>query len=236
MPGCEPVPGDTVDGTGFKNYGAIPTGATCFPASAGGGYYCGIAGAPCTSADNCDNGGCSGGVCTGGLGDPCTLDSECTGNIYCLNPNQESTGIPLCGASEASDGTGAYCDDFCGAGNFLCVSGVCDGNTGSCFPSLINASQRAKARRRTLSIRGSRCPASHSACPVAGSRLGFECVDISSNLEQCGGCASTGGVDCTTLPGVEAVGCVSGRCEIWSCDSSSIWDALTASCVPSLTI
>ena len=35
-----------------------------------------------------------------------------------------------------------------------------------------------------------------------------------SNLEQCGACASAGGVDCTALPGVEAVGCVAGQCEV----------------------
>jgi hypothetical protein len=68
-----------------------------------------------------------------------------------------------------------------------------------------------------------------------------------------GACATEGGVDCTGLPGVEAVGCVAGVCtlcvmpfrglerslltldvalagEIWSCQDGYTWDAATASC------
>jgi len=235
-PGCEYVPGMTVDGDGFKNFGPIPTGSTCVLASAGGGFYCGIAGAACSSDANCDNGSCdtTTGLCTGGLGDPCTLDSECTGNIYCLNPNQESTGAAVCGFSDTTDGTGALCDDGCVAGNFLCISNVCDGNTGTCFPTLAGASQRARSRRDNITPRGSRCPASHTACAVSGLAKGFECIDTTSNLEQCGACASQGGVDCTALPGVDAVGCVAGQCEIWACAEGFIWDAESSSCSPAL--
>lgn len=42
----------------------------------------------------------------------------------------------------------------------------------------------------------------------------YECIDTQSELESCGGCASSGeGVDCTTLPGVKSVTCRAGQCE-----------------------
>lgn len=112
------------------------------------------------------------------------------------------------------------------------------------------ASQRARARRTTVSL----CPATFSACPVGN---GFECVDtqvrfslasglsssmwlllmtrsrsLQSNLERCGGCShETGGVDCTALPGIEAVGCVNGECEIWACATGFDFDAQRDVCV-----
>ncbi|KAI5477850.1 hypothetical protein MNV49_005835 [Pseudohyphozyma bogoriensis] len=133
--GCLPVAGQPVDG-GVKSNGAIPTSAVCTLDVRGGLYFCGIAGSPCASDSNCDNGHCVAGTCTGGYTTPCTLDSQCTGNLYCL-----------------------------------------------------------------------------------------------TNLEQCGGCAADGGVDCTAIPGVESVGCVDGVCEIWSCAEGFSWDGKTAECV-----
>ncbi|GAA5985968.1 hypothetical protein JCM10908_006353 [Rhodotorula pacifica] len=59
------------------------------------------------------------------------------------------------------------------------------------------------------------CPSSTVACPL--SEDGYECVDTSNNLEQCGGCFATGGKDCTSMKGADAVGCIAGACEIWSC-------------------
>lgn len=105
------------------------------------------------------------------------------------------------------------------SGNFLCTSNICDGNTGECVAAgTPNVSQRSRARRTAdILARGQRCPASHTACDLKGSVLGFECIDTQSNLEQCGACSTSGGVDCTSLPGVDAVGCVAGVCEIWAC-------------------
>lgn len=54
-----------------------------------------------------------------------------------------------------------------------------------------------------------------------------------SNIEQCGACASEGGVDCTTLEGVSAVGCVAGSCEIWSCEDGFTYDPTSSVCVAS---
>lgn len=47
---------------------------------------------------------------------------------------------------------------------------------------------------------------------------GYECVDTTQELENCGGCTVDGaGQDCTQIPGVEGVGCLSGECVVFSC-------------------
>ncbi|KAK4700085.1 hypothetical protein P7C70_g6167, partial [Phenoliferia sp. Uapishka_3] len=142
-----------------------------------------------------------------------------------------------CGGS-GTNGNGALCDDGCAAGNQLCASALCDGNTGTCVAAgTAGASQRARSRRSDgLVTRGLRCPASHTACTVSGSVRGFECIDTDSNLEQCGACSSSGGVDCTAIAGVDAVGCVAGQCEIWACAEGFAWDALSSSCAAALVV
>jgi hypothetical protein len=41
----------------------------------------------------------------------------------------------------------------------------------------------------------------------------YECIDFATELESCGGCASTGeGVDCTAIPNALSVGCEKGVC------------------------
>ncbi|GAA5989165.1 hypothetical protein JCM11641_002545 [Rhodosporidiobolus odoratus] len=112
--------------------------------------------------------------------------------------------------------------------NFKCADGLtCDQTTGTCATAAA-PSGYARARRNELHRRNL-CPASHSACAVAAG--GFECVDTSSNLEQCGACANQGGVDCTAIEGAESVGCVAGVCEVWSCTEGFEWDASSQSCV-----
>ncbi|KAG7561961.1 hypothetical protein FFLO_02601 [Filobasidium floriforme] len=67
------------------------------------------------------------------------------------------------------------------------------------------------------------CPGRLQACSVNGTASldhswSYECIDTQSELESCGGCASTGeGVDCTALPGVRAVTCNAGQCEAYNC-------------------
>lgn len=111
-------------------------------------------------------------------------------------------------------------------------------------------SSRARARARERRTLTSLCPTSHTACSV-GSAGGYECIDTSvslrrppgfflsltsrlhsqSNLEQCGACATDGGVDCTALDGVSAVGCVEGQCEVWRCEDGWTFDAVASACV-----
>lgn len=51
-------------------------------------------------------------ACRGGLADSCTQDSQCLGNIYCLDPNGNPTGGNPggCGYSIDDSGFGAVCD------------------------------------------------------------------------------------------------------------------------------
>ncbi|KAJ6598195.1 hypothetical protein DFH09DRAFT_1131219 [Mycena vulgaris] len=60
------------------------------------------------------------------------------------------------------------------------------------------------------------CPAGTSACPVG--KLDFECVSLDLDLDNCGGCVSTGeGIACGDYPGVRGAACVSGTCDVYSC-------------------
>ncbi|KAI5480623.1 hypothetical protein MNV49_000319 [Pseudohyphozyma bogoriensis] len=232
----------TVDGA-YKNEGYIPRNSVCTKDPNGTNWYCGYVGAECNPADtgadtNCDNGSCVanaasslGGYCAGALGSDCSADSDCSGNLYCTDQAGDINAHvpPTCGGGVASGELGATCDDGCNGGDYLCSEGTCDPTTLSCI-STLSASARARARRDNTP-RGSRCPASHSACPLPGA--GFECIDTATNVEQCGACASQGGINCAEIPGVESVGCVDGQCEIWSCAETHVWDASSASCLVS---
>ncbi|KAJ7489139.1 hypothetical protein FB451DRAFT_1390313 [Mycena latifolia] len=60
------------------------------------------------------------------------------------------------------------------------------------------------------------CPAGTRACPVG--KLEFECVSPDVDIDNCGGCASTGeGVACGDYPGVRGAACVDGTCDVYSC-------------------
>ncbi|GAA5982665.1 hypothetical protein JCM10908_006738 [Rhodotorula pacifica] len=116
-----------------------------------------------------------------------------------------------------------------------------DGSRTQLYPSTLNGactcvvqanvivapSARARARRRrAVNV----CPGTESACSV-GSLAGYECIDTESNLEQCGGCLSDGGVDCTAIEGVAAVDCVGGRCEISACEDGFAYEPVSEQCV-----
>ncbi|GAA6062041.1 hypothetical protein JCM10212_005026 [Sporobolomyces blumeae] len=77
----------------------------------------------------------------------------------------------------------------------------------------------------------SSCTDGKVACPVPGILHGFDCVDISSDLEQCGDCAVMGGVDCTNLPGVSGVACVNGYCKVEGCLEGWTYDFRRRTCV-----
>ncbi|WWD20612.1 hypothetical protein CI109_105088 [Kwoniella shandongensis] len=67
------------------------------------------------------------------------------------------------------------------------------------------------------------CPSPLHACTVpttTGGEWSYECIDFETELESCGGCASTGeGVDCTKIPNVLGVGCESGVCAVYTCEA-----------------
>lgn len=59
---------------------------------------------------------------------------------------------------------------------------------------------------------------SHQVSELLSSKGGYECLDVTTSLENCGGCTATGeGQDCTKIPHVDGVGCGGGQCQIFSC-------------------
>ncbi|KAH9994315.1 hypothetical protein BJV74DRAFT_351374 [Russula compacta] len=63
-----------------------------------------------------------------------------------------------------------------------------------------------------------------TACGVfGGAARAWECVNTAHDLESCGGCVlpltpfSPAGIDCTELPGVADVACMSGQCVVRRC-------------------
>ncbi|BGO90382.1 hypothetical protein NBRC10512v2_002361 [Rhodotorula toruloides] len=195
---------------------------------------------------------CSGYLyCTDPLGQPTTSDT-CGGiGAYCQdytvgsNTNTDAQNEALFNQF-CESGYCAYLPGTCavhvGLGQdcsfdpeFACDTGLTcstDPVSGAqtCTIATGSARARTRARRSDLKARRNLCPASHSACAIPGAK-GFECIDTSSNIEQCGACASEGGVDCTQIEGVAAVGCVAGVCEIWSCEDGFTYDAAKGACV-----
>ncbi|CCO26421.1 hypothetical protein BN14_00444 [Rhizoctonia solani AG-1 IB] len=75
--------------------------------------------------------------------------------------------------------------------------------------------------RRALS--SAHCPVGTEMCGVIGRPDAWECLKIEEDLESCGGCAypffpgQEPGTDCSAIPGVEAVACRKGLCEVSKC-------------------
>ncbi|GAA5873761.1 hypothetical protein JCM8547_005942 [Rhodosporidiobolus lusitaniae] len=145
----------------------------------------------------------------------------------------------FCGTGYCNAGTG-NCDIFVALGGNCAVdpafgcgpNAFCDTTlaTPTCVANPV-ASGRARARRNEQYGKRNLCPASHSACAVGGGHLGYECVDTANSIEQCGGCAGTShSQDCSAIVGADAVGCVAGRCEVWSCAEGYTYSAATQSC------
>ncbi|PPQ64416.1 hypothetical protein CVT26_002123 [Gymnopilus dilepis] len=78
------------------------------------------------------------------------------------------------------------------------------------------------------------CPAGLDACPIPGALTNdYECLDTSSELESCGGCASLGqGQDCTAISNAWNVGCDRGSCVVFTCSGGYKIGPDGKSCVP----
>jgi len=158
---------------------------------------CGDNGASCTTDDNCyDFCGTTSGLC-GGEGAVCTSTAPfSTGQeeITCFTPG------------------------------FTCTS---DDPTvgGTCVPATSGGSTKTRHRRmqqRNMKRALNQCDGPTEAlCGLSGSLDGsdaFECVDVHSNLEKCGGCVTDGvGQDCTLIAGALDVECMVGACVVSSC-------------------
>ncbi|KAL0948025.1 hypothetical protein HGRIS_010651 [Hohenbuehelia grisea] len=101
------------------------------------------------------------------------------------------------------------CNNRCQLGT-ACVSGV--------------AIRREEARKREV---GHGCPRGQEMCGVRSERgkeaAGWECLDVRTSLESCGGCmysfdnAPATGRDCSAIQEVNSVSCVAGACQVQSC-------------------
>lgn len=62
-------------------------------------------------------------------------------------------------------------------------------------------------------------------------RVGFECIDLENDVENCGGCASLGtGQDCTQIPGAKKSTCESSQCVVLSCQPGHVLSAGKTTC------
>lgn len=71
------------------------------------------------------------------------------------------------------------------------------------------ASGRARRARRDVD-----CEFPYEKCAIPGLENSFECVDVQSNVESCGGCTGAGGMDCTSINNALAADCILGSCVI----------------------
>lgn len=113
------------------------------------------------------------------------------------------------------------CGDGC---PFTCPTNykVC-GNT--CISSTTTCTSGRTSRKREATQKV--CPTGFAACATGlkgfgGNAAGWECVDVDSDIESCGGCqqpmpGGKVGQDCTAIPGADAVACLSGGCQILRC-------------------
>ncbi|KAH8094606.1 hypothetical protein BXZ70DRAFT_348089 [Cristinia sonorae] len=101
---------------------------------------------------------------------------------------------------------------------------VCNGICGD-FPSCPSAHPK---RELEMAKRYATCDKGFTACGVFGwpgmrASQAWECIDTTSDLESCGGCAvpltisSPQGIDCTAIPGVADVSCHAGSCMVHRC-------------------
>ncbi|GJE92427.1 hypothetical protein PsYK624_085810 [Phanerochaete sordida] len=157
-----------------------------------------------------------------------------------------------------------HCDPVCSAGDpcgYQCHAPyvkqgnkcVCGPGTVDCNGKCVPASQgcgsavpRAlSARSDSLTARAqASCKTSDTVCGIYGSRdsHAYECIDIQSNLESCGGCmapnpfappntSATAGRDCTDITGVDSVNCVRGACHVEKCAAGYAVNGAQDGCV-----
>ncbi|GAA6021826.1 hypothetical protein JCM11491_001534 [Sporobolomyces phaffii] len=113
-----------------------------------------------------------------------------------------------------------------GTSTCQCTSPYVSGPSGSC---VLPPSARARAARNRVrsqlsldfpSVEGDdhlKCPDGERACPLGDSN-GYECLDVTSTLDSCGGCPGEAAAqNCLVLPGAAGVTCRNSECIIASC-------------------
>ena len=63
-------------------------------------------------------------------------------------------------------------------------------------------------------------------------KMGFECVELETELNSCGGCLAMGkGQDCSTIANARATGCESSSCIVYSCYDGYVVSPDRSTCV-----
>ena len=73
----------------------------------------------------------------------------------------------------------------------------------------IAASGRSRRARRDVE-----CEFPYERCAIPGLGDSYECVNVQSDVESCGGCTGAGGMDCTSISNTLAADCRDGSCVI----------------------
>jgi len=101
---------------------------------------------------------------------------------------------------------------------YTCASGTTLCSDGSCSTSCPSAPAAARRDQLPMPTSAFRCPAHQEICRFGNS---LKCVDTQTSLVSCGGCMhgrpSKRGKDCSEIPGVNAVSCLGGVCDVTSC-------------------
>ncbi|WVQ97100.1 hypothetical protein IAU59_004210 [Kwoniella sp. CBS 9459] len=68
-------------------------------------------------------------------------------------------------------------------------------------------------------------------------KVGFECVELDTELNSCGGCLALGaGQDCSLISNARATGCEAGSCQVYSCFDGYVVSPDRQTCVKKGTI
>ncbi|WWD05778.1 hypothetical protein V865_003861 [Kwoniella europaea PYCC6329] len=141
-------------------------------------------------------------------------------------------------------GSGRNTECQCGPSPLTADSVTCNLNTRYLYyqditvePSGLSDRRRALNRlsaARRLARDQPFCPVGNTPCRIPGLHGdSYECVDVASELESCGGCmngiygsdnTTSTGVDCSTLPGAAfgATTCYRGSCQAWACEEGYV--------------
>jgi len=235
------LPAGSICGIGITPYGddntcdqgLVCVNYQCYNPFATDNNNCGAIGNVCTtsgtgvSSGSCRNGSCQL-TCQSGY-------SPSADNKRCVATSSDVNNCGSTGNKCTTSGTGVI-SGTCRSG--ACLITCAAGYTASADQKSCTLTPSAKARTKKRSQKSfALCPTGETACPIAGSASfdaftgslhksldfastagGFECMDTSTAIESCGGCASTGeGQDCTKIKHSAGVGCSAGQCVVLSC-------------------
>ncbi|KAI0729194.1 hypothetical protein C8Q72DRAFT_778603, partial [Fomitopsis betulina] len=153
---------------------------------------------------------------------------------HCTYP-PHATAAPVCGDNV---GCGWGCEPpFVKSGDQCACPFPWKECNGRCGP-WTTCSSGTPWKRDTI---GKRVQSSTGVCGMyGGSARAFECLNVNTTLESCGGCTipnpflgatTAAGTDCSSIPGVNRVSCVTGRCAVYSCGEGWVVNGSGDGCV-----